>query len=414
MIAVNLIRRTSVIFTVLAAFLGSGYAQAADPVVSNVRSGQRTGTKLVDIKYDLTDADGGSLSVTVAVSTNDGATYNLPASSFSDGGSAKSIGNGVSPGNNRWIVWNAAADWNGQFSSLVKFSITASDGTAPTGMVLIPAGSFVMGATTNVGHESKSEERPQHTVYVSAFYMDRYEVTKILWDEVATWASVNGYDIYSGSASGKAPNHPAHSVSWYEAVKWCNARAQKDGLTPCYTANGLIFKTQQNTNVVCNWLANGYRLPTEAEWEKAARGGVANRRFPWSDSDEIQHARANYFSKTTYAYDTSPTRGNHPSYTNAPQPYTSPAGSFAANGYGLYDMAGNAWEWCWDWYSTSYYSTSPVTDPRGASSGSSRVLRGGGWNDSADNTRVAYRYLSRYYYPAREDYSLGFRCARGL
>lgn len=398
-------------FIFCAGLLVATAAVAVAPVVSNIRASQRAGTKLVDIKYDVADADSGSLAISVAVSTNDGANYNLPATSFSDGASIKSIGSGVSPGNNRWVVWNAGADWNGQFSSLVRFSITASDYSAPTGMVLIPAGSFVMGATTNVGHESYSDEKPQHTVYVSAFYMDRYEVTKALWDEVANWAAGNGYDIATNSASGKAPNHPAHYVTWYECVKWCNARAQKDGLTPCYTTNGLTYKTGNNSNVVCNWTANGYRLPTEAEWEKAARGGTANHRFPWSDVDTIQHARANYYSSSSYAYDTSPTRGYHPSYTNAPTPYTSPVGSFTANGYGLYDMAGNVWEWCWDWYSSSYYSTSPGTDPRGAASGSYRVQRGGGWFGNADFVRVAYRNKVN---PGVSDSSYGVRCARGL
>ena len=218
----------------------------------------------------------------------------------------------------------------------------------PAGMVLIPAGSFVMGATTNMGHESYSDDTPQHTVNVSAFYMDQYEVTKALWDEVANWASSHGYDITADGGNGKAANHPVQMVSWYECVKWCNARSQLDGLTACYSTAGNTYKTGNNSNVVCNWTANGYRLPTEAEWEKAARGGAANHRFPWSDSDEIQHARANYYSTSNYAYDSSPTRGYHPAYTNAPIPYTSPVGTFYENGYGLYDMAGNVWEWCWD------------------------------------------------------------------
>ena len=281
-------------------------------------------------------------------------------------------------------------------------------------MVLIPAGSFVMGATTNVGHESYSDELPQHTVYVSAFYMDKYEVTSNLWREVYTWATNKGYSF--GTAwRGKAATHPVHNVDWYDAIAWCNARSQRDGFTPCYTnANGTVYTNAAANSFAggCNWAANGYRLPTEAEWEKAARGGVANRRFPWDDANSIQHARANYYaSPSSYAYDTSPTTGYHPAYNTSGTPYTSPVGSFAPNGYGLYDMAGNLWEWCWDWYSSTYYASSPASDPRGSASGSSRVLRGGSWFSYADCARVASRGS---YDPGLESLIIGFRCARGL
>lgn len=226
----------------------------------------------------------------------------------------------------------------------------------PPGMVLIPAGSFQMGDTFG---EGDFDERPVHTVFVSAFYMDKYEVTKALWDEVATWAAANGYDIKASDGSGKAGDHPVSEVSWYEAVKWVNARSEKAGLTPCYYTDetqGTVYRTGQIgvRNDWVKWTGCGYRLPTEAEWEKAARGGRSGDRFPWSDTETIQHARANYFSSSAYSYDTSPTRGFHPTYAVGSQPYTSPVGSFAPNGYGLYDMAGNVWEWTWDWYSNHW------------------------------------------------------------
>ena len=130
-------------------------------------------------------------------------------------------------------------------------------------------------------------------------------------------------------------------------VKWCNARSEKEGLAPCYhtdVARTAVYRTGRVdvTNDMVNWSANGYRLPTEAEWEKAARGGLVGRRFPWGD--QITHSLANYSSDSIYPYDTSPTRGYHPDYQAGGAPYTSPVGNFAANGYGLYDMAGNVYE----------------------------------------------------------------------
>ncbi len=273
----------------------------------------------------------------------------------------------------------------------------------PPGMALIPAGAFQMGDTFN---EGAAYEVPVHTVNVSGFYMDKYEVTKALWDKVLAWSVSRGY-AFDYPGSGKAPNHPVQSIDWFDMVKWCNARSEMENRTPAYYTDAALTQVYRSGEVApyVDWHA-GYRLPTEAEWEKAARGGVSGHRFPWSDTDTITHSRANYYSDSSYPYDVSPTRGFDPTFATGDMPYTSPVGSFAPNGYGLYDMAGNVWEWCWDW--AGPYSSAAQTDPHGPDTGSTRVGRGGNWNYYAEHCRVAYRYGND---PHDSATNIGFRCA---
>ncbi len=256
-----------------------------------------------------------------------------------------------------------------QTSNSAPATLTVVTAGVPSSMVLIPAGSFTMGDTFN---EGATDERPVHTVHVSAFYMDRTEVTKELWDEVYQWAVSHGYS-FDHAGSGRAANHPVHSVSWHDVVKWCNARSEKEGLGPAYyTSSGqtTVYRTGQvnvqNNSVKWN---TGYRLPTEAEWEKGARGGLAGRRFPWGDT--ISQSQANFSSSGT-----------------------STVGSFAANGYGLYDIAGNVWEWCWDWRDTAWYGNAGATqnDTRGPVGPLTyRALRGGSWRGNVNSCRCAVR-----------------------
>jgi formylglycine-generating enzyme required for sulfatase activity len=292
-----------------------------------------------------------------------------------------------------WVrVSNSAGNVN---SALATVTVVAE-------MALIPAGAFTMGRTSG----DTDTNAPPVTVTVSAFYLGKHEVTKALWDEVRTWGAANGYtDLAAGA--GKAANHPAQTISWWDVIKWCNARSQKEGLTPCYTVSGAVMKTGTTAPTV-NWSANGYRLPTEAEWEKAARGGVSGKRFPWG-TDTISHSQANYSASTSFSYDSSAAVNNyHPTYLTGSTPYTSPVGAFTANAYGLHDMAGNVLEWCWDWYGASTYVTG-ATNPRGAASGAYRVIRGGGWGLNAGNCRVANRPSIN---PANSAITFGFRVVR--
>lgn len=302
------------------------------------------------------------------------------------------------------LVASNWVDWVQVPASNATTLLRIFDLNPPPNMALIPAGVFTMGDSA----DGIASAIPVHRVLVSAFYMDRYEVTKALWDDIEGWSETNGYEFAMGAGVGKATNHPVHTVSWFDAVKWCNARSQKAGLVPCYYADAeltSVYKTGQLWPYV-NWDAKGYRLPTEAEWEKAARGGTGEKRFPWSDADTIQHSRANYISSSSYAPDTSPTRGYHPVFDTS-FPYTCPVTSFAPNGYGLYNLAGNVSEWCWDWLES--YSGDPQTNPHGPAIGSDRVARGGNWGQNAFFCRVGGRPAHG---PSAVDERIGLRCVR--
>lgn len=372
-------------------------AHAAPPVVSNIRAAQRPGTKLVDIYYNLADADGDLQLIQIAASSDGGLTYTLPCVTLSG-----HVGANVVPGENRHIVWNVGADWDGNWVAECRVRVTAHDGAsppAPPGMAYIPAGPFQMGDNFN---ELGGDTRPVRNVHLSAFFIDKTEVTRELWEQIKAWASTNGYDISTGS--WKDLHHPVHSVTWFDAVKWCNARSEFEGLTPSYYTSAAQTNVYRNglqggQNSSVKWDANGYRLPTEAEWEKAARGGRTGQRFPWGNL--IGTSEANYnFTNNRWR------TGN--------LPWTAPVGSFPANDYGLFDMAGNLREWCWDWYSGSYYGLPGTQEnPLGSDSrpdfGWYRVARGGSIGDDSNGCRVAFRNAIDH---GVIDSSNGFRSVR--
>lgn len=221
-------------------------------------------------------------------------------------------------------------------------------------MVLVDGGSFIMGSETG-----EVDEKPLHCVTVDSFYISKFEVTQ------KEWHAVTG----SNPSFFVGENHPVEKVNWYDAVEFCNAYSLMKNLTPCYKIDrdtkdkmNLSSKDKYRWKVECNWNADGYRLPTEAEWEYAARaGGKSDTAFSGSNNiNEVAWYFGNSGDENSHDY------GTHDVGTKKP------------NALGIYDMTGNVWEWCWDWYAA--YDDKFLNNPRGISYGSERVRRGGSWH----------------------------------
>ena len=267
----------------------------------------------------------------------------------------------------------------GELQSITRNPKSAIPGPLPTApktiatssgveMALIPAGEFVMG-----GDNGDADEKPAHKVQVSAFFMDAREVTQKAYESL----------MKQNPSKFKGPGRPVEQVDWYHAVLYCNMRSLKEGLKPCYDP----------ITLVCDFEADGYRLPTEAEWEYTCRAGTRSK---YSFGDDPGKLAAHAWFK-----------GNANQATHL-------AGQKAPNSWGLYDMHGNVAEWCNDIYSETYYQQSEGKDPRGPSSGDKRVLRGGGWSSSEEGCRSAARNSenARFADACFGSDAYGFRCAR--
>jgi formylglycine-generating enzyme required for sulfatase activity len=244
--------------------------------------------------------------------------------------------------------------------------------TAQITLKLIPAGGFWMGSPDE-DHEAEAYEKPRHTVRISqGFYLGITPVTQ------AQYASVTGTNP---SRFYRWPEHPVEMVSWFDAAAFCNELSKKEGLAPYYVI--------PNWNQVMVGRGEGYRLPTEAEWEYACRAGTQTR-YSFGDDAAMLGEYAWY----------------HPDS----KCQTWPVGRKRPNAWGLYDMHGNVWEWCWDWYDEDYYRNSPAIDPLGAERADYRTFRGGSWCVETRYLRSAYRDRHA---PEFRHFSVGFRVARG-
>lgn len=237
----------------------------------------------------------------------------------------------------------------------------------PDNFVFIEGGTFQMGSPET--ESWRSDDETQHTVTVSDFYMSQYEITQAEYEEI----------IGSNPSNFSGSNLPVENLSWLDAAAYCNARSEKEGLTPVYTIDG--------QNVSWDRSANGYRLPTEAEWEYACRAGTST---PFNTQTSISAEEANYYGHYPYMIeDNYFSQANLDTQPGEYRQTTVAVDSFSPNTFGLYNMHGNVGEWVWDYYGA--YSLEEGTDPSGPSSGTLRVYRGGGWNDFAKNMRSAYR-----------------------
>jgi formylglycine-generating enzyme required for sulfatase activity len=405
--------RVGVIMTVLLLSATMAQAVGTQLLVSNVQAQQGQFTATWDVTYDLETVGDIAVAVSLSLSADSGTTYPNPCATVSG-----DVGVGVLPGTGKHIVWDAGADFPGLSSPTCRLRVTADDGQVetPTGFAAIAPGSFMMGSPTT--EVSRTTNETQHQVTLThGIYMQTTEVTNQQYRDMAQWAYNNGhvtattsglFDNLDGSTqllkilgagyyeitfnagvfSCINPTHPVMYVTWYGSVAYCDWLSLQQNLPRAYN-----HSTWQ-CNAGNPYTAPGYRLPTEAEWEYACRAGTQT---PFNTGSCLD-------AGTEANYD-----GSLP-YTGCPNgPYvgwTVPVGSYPNNAFGLYDMHGNLWEWCNDWYGL-YGGT--VTDPIGAGAGSDRVLRGGYWNYYAQYCRSAFRH---YTYPNIRNLLIGFRPVR--
>lgn len=233
-------------------------------------------------------------------------------------------------------------------------------------MIFVKGGNFLMG-----NENGRADEKPQHRVCVDSFYISKYEVTQKEWQAVMG----NNPSYFVGE------NHPVEKVNWYDAIEFCNAYSKMKNMEPCYKIDrdtkdemNLSRKDKYRWTVTCDWNANGYRLPTEAEWEYAAGGGNKKSNTIFSGSNNINEVA--WFL-------------NNAGDESSPDHGTRDVGLKKPNALGIYDMTGNVWEWCWDWYGS--YDKKKLNNPRGIPYGTEKIRRGGSWHVKIKRSTITTR-----------------------
>ncbi|MBU1700648.1 MAG: SUMF1/EgtB/PvdO family nonheme iron enzyme [Candidatus Eisenbacteria bacterium] len=412
---------TILMLVILACSLSSFAVKANDPpVIANVQAEQNPVTMHVLVSYNVYDPDGDPITITLRLSENGGISYPIRCLSVSG-----DVGAGITNGIGKHILWDALADYPGSYGDYYVVKVVARDGYLGQEMVLVPAGTFIMGD----GETACSSE---HEVTLTRdLYLGQHEVTNDEYLEAVQWAYDQGYvtattssvsDNLDGSSEelldlnsyrseikfdgagtfylrevSSIPGdynpdfHPVKEVTWFGAVRYCDWLSMKLGLPRAYEHSG---------DWTCNYGdpygAQGYRLPTEAEWEYAAQWND-DRIYPWGDEDPDCSQANNldiYGDPTIYCVG-----------------WTSPVGNYpdAPAALGLSDMAGNIAEWCNDWLVCGL-GTNPVTDPPGPPSGTSRAVRGGGW--ASDDVRLLCARRGTGSSPGQSSQWEGFRVVR--
>lgn len=270
-----------------------------------------------------------------------------------------------------------------------EYGIESEKTEPPEEFILVKGGVFKLGSDDE---HAAADESPVKKISIADFYMSKTEVTFASFDAFCE----DTERIKPDDAEWGRANRPVINIDWYDAIEYCNWKSKKDGLKACYK----ISKKNKDPNnncpydhkkwkVECDWTATGYRLPTEAEWEYAAKGGTESKNYPYAGFDQLDPICW---------------------YAENSDEMTHPVGGKDANELGFYDMSGNVWEWCWDWYNEETYKKNKGANPKGAKAGKLRVMRGG----ACENAVVTYMRVANrgYLHPGVGYPCLGFRIVR--
>jgi formylglycine-generating enzyme required for sulfatase activity len=263
-------------------------------------------------------------------------------------------------------------------ASISILFLTSLNAQNNTDMVVVNGGTFTMGSKSE-NASAEDDEKKEHSVTLNSFKISKFEVTVWQWNE---YLKANKLKPNKKPNWGWNDNYPINNITWNEAISYCNWLSKKEKLQPAYFKKG--------PNYVCDFNANGYRLPTEAEWEFAANGGKLSKQYKYSGNNNAE--KVAWYKQNS---------------KNSPHII----GTKSPNELGIYDMSGNVWEWCNDWYSESYYDVSPNNNPTGPEMGQKKVVRGGSWDSELNYLRPSNRICT---IPTETHEFYGFRIAQTI